>query len=130
MTATVSVPRRPLPAPVLARLRGRLVDELRARVRQAAAQDATARQLSGQTDPDSTIERELAVACAARAREGIAEIEEALERIESGAYGTCLACLRPIPVERLEVIPHARFCVECPGDRNVRPRRHLHLAGI
>ena len=128
MTATVTVPRRHLPAPVLARLRGRLVDELRALARQAAAHDATARQLSGQTDPDSTIERELAVACAARAREGIDEVEEALERVDRGAYGSCQACGRPIPVERLDVIPHARLCVQCPGDFKVPSRRALTLA--
>jgi DnaK suppressor protein len=40
-------------------------------------------------------------------------IEEALDRIDSGDYGTCLNCERPIPVKRLDALPWARYCVPC-----------------
>ena len=105
-----------LSPPALARLRRRLADQMRASAEQAAAHDATARQLAGHTDPDSAIERELAVACAARAREAIEDVRDALDRLELGIYGVCAMCGAPIPVERLEVIPHARLCVACPGE--------------
>jgi RNA polymerase-binding transcription factor DksA len=39
-------------------------------------------------------------------------IDQALQRLEAGRYGTCLACGRPIADERLEAMPAARFCVE------------------
>ncbi len=41
------------------------------------------------------------------------QIEEALDRIESGDFGHCLSCERPIPAKRLEAIPWAKYCVRC-----------------
>jgi DnaK suppressor protein len=41
----------------------------------------------------------------------LAEIDEALRRIEEGTYGTCLACGRPIGEERLEAVPYATLCI-------------------
>ncbi len=40
-------------------------------------------------------------------------IEEALDRIASGDYGTCLECEQPIPTKRLRALPWARYCVGC-----------------
>lgn len=41
----------------------------------------------------------------------LAEIDEALRRIEEGTYGTCLACGGPIGEERLEAVPYATLCI-------------------
>ncbi len=41
------------------------------------------------------------------------EIDAAFARIDDGSYGTCTDCSRPIPPERLEILPHARCCVAC-----------------
>ncbi|GAA3951338.1 molecular chaperone DnaK [Amorphoplanes auranticolor] len=49
----------------------------------------------------------------AATRRSIEQISGALRRIAEGAYGACEKCDRAIPVERLEVLPHARFCVPC-----------------
>lgn len=43
----------------------------------------------------------------------IADSEQALTRIDDRTYGTCQRCLRDIPLARLEIIPHARYCVTC-----------------
>jgi RNA polymerase-binding protein DksA len=40
-------------------------------------------------------------------------IEAALERIDSGTYGTCEECGVKIPKARLLAIPYAPFCVKC-----------------
>jgi len=40
-------------------------------------------------------------------------VEEALDRLNSGDYGTCLCCEEPIPAKRLGVLPWARYCVKC-----------------
>lgn len=38
--------------------------------------------------------------------------KEALQRIEQGNYGYCAECNKEIPLERLEAIPYAKYCVE------------------
>lgn len=40
------------------------------------------------------------------------EVELALERIQSGTYGYSIVSGKPIPVERLEVLPWATRCVD------------------
>ena len=40
-------------------------------------------------------------------------VNEALDRLESGDYGTCLRCEEPIPPKRLQALPWARYCVPC-----------------
>lgn len=40
-------------------------------------------------------------------------VENALSRMQEGAYGKCEACGCNIPLQRLQVLPYATFCVEC-----------------
>jgi DnaK suppressor protein len=82
-----------------------------------AACDATVAELTGHGDVDSILERELAGSSAVRAREVIDDIDAALARMETGAYGLCESCEVPVPHERLEAIPHARLCVACLSKR-------------
>ena len=42
----------------------------------------------------------------------IAEIDEALWRIEGGTYGTCAVCGAVIPEERLDAVPYAILCLD------------------
>jgi DnaK suppressor protein len=46
-------------------------------------------------------------------RKILAEIDEALDRIENGTYGVCEGDDEPIPKPRLYAIPWARYCVRC-----------------
>ena len=46
-------------------------------------------------------------------------IEEALDRLSSGDYGTCLGCEDPIPTKRLAALPWARYCVACQEDHGL-----------
>jgi RNA polymerase-binding transcription factor DksA len=57
------------------------------------------------------------------AYEAMEEIEDAVARIECGSYGLCQSCKRPIPLERLETSPAARFCTDCPAPRRGLPQR-------
>jgi RNA polymerase-binding protein DksA len=41
------------------------------------------------------------------------EIDEALQRIDEGVYGTCVACDKKIPLARLKAKPHAKYCIQC-----------------
>jgi RNA polymerase-binding transcription factor DksA len=40
-------------------------------------------------------------------------VRDALAKLESGTYGNCEACHRPIPPARLEAVPYARRCRSC-----------------
>jgi DnaK suppressor protein len=40
-------------------------------------------------------------------------IVDALSRIATGSYGTCVRCERAIPLGRLRVMPEAIHCVAC-----------------
>jgi DnaK suppressor protein len=41
------------------------------------------------------------------------QIQEALDRLESGGYGICLCCEERIPTKRLHALPWAKYCVAC-----------------
>ncbi len=43
----------------------------------------------------------------------VADIDQALLRIEEGSYGICARCGRPIDERRLEAMPTARYDAEC-----------------
>jgi DnaK suppressor protein len=45
--------------------------------------------------------------------EQLRQVEEALDRLDSGDYGVCLSCEEPIAAKRLNAIPWARYCVTC-----------------
>ena len=44
-------------------------------------------------------------------------IDKALELIESGEYGICKNCGKPIDPERLKAFPEARLCIDCARKR-------------
>ena len=43
----------------------------------------------------------------------LAEIDQALTRIEDDEYGNCQNCEKPINPKRLQAIPWARYCLDC-----------------
>lgn len=59
-----------------------------------------------------TFEREKAMAIVERLEGELEDVKRALRRLDEGTYGTCEACGRPIPAERLEASPGARYCLE------------------
>jgi DnaK suppressor protein len=50
---------------------------------------------------------------ATRAFEDLAEIEDAMARIEDGDYGRCAGCGQPMPEEWLAEEPQVRYCPDC-----------------
>lgn len=49
------------------------------------------------------------------------DVDDALKRIDAGSYGLCEECEALIPPARLEVLPHARFCIACQSKREGVP---------
>jgi len=59
-----------------------------------------------------TFEREKDLSILEQVDAELADVEHALRRLDDGTYGTCEFDGKPIPEERLEAMPAARFCVE------------------
>lgn len=58
-------------------------------------------------------DRDFALSLLAKDQNALAEIGEALKRIEVGTYGICEMSYKQIPILRLKAIPFARLSVEC-----------------
>jgi len=48
-----------------------------------------------------------------RARTEIAQIKDAIARIDSGHYGVCQSCGEPIAKARLKALPYSNLCIKC-----------------
>ena len=49
--------------------------------------------------------------------DGDEETEQALRRLDSGHYGTCVRCAKPIGTARLAALPAAACCADCASGR-------------
>jgi RNA polymerase-binding protein DksA len=61
----------------------------------------------------ATLNREIDYSLEENSGHVLTAIDEALERIESGTFGTCRRCGKPIAEERLDAIPYANRCIDC-----------------
>ena len=52
------------------------------------------------------------------------KINHALNKIESGDYGTCEGCGEDISVARLEARPVAQYCIDCKTEMEQNERRY------
>jgi RNA polymerase-binding transcription factor DksA len=71
-------------------------------------------------DPEGAtlaFERQHAAALLQAAREQVAAIDAALQRLAAGRYGVCERCGRPIGEGRLAARPAAPTCIQCAGSR-------------
>jgi RNA polymerase-binding transcription factor len=77
------------------------------------------RELSGGLDnhladmATHTYDRELDSTLEESEGQHLGHIDAALKRIETGSYGVCENCGRPIGLERLEAMPWATLCIDC-----------------
>lgn len=89
----------------------RLEDEANALIEDGEMGDVQFDDESGEGDT-MVVERERDLALSAQARQTVADIDAALDRLANGTYGYSLVSGRPIPRERLEAIPWATELVE------------------
>ncbi len=68
-------------------------------------------------------DREVVDALGNEAREELAKIASALQRMDSGEYGLCLECGSPVGDNRLKAYPYALECIECAKLEEYRTRR-------
>ncbi len=105
----------------LERFRTILLEQLRqheenVRENQAAALEMVAADDGVKDSVDMSLQdvnQELQFRLGERESQIVADIDQALLRIDEGTYGTCARCGKPIPERRLEVLPTARYDAEC-----------------
>ena len=61
------------------------------------------------------MEREKMLLFASKEGRYLYRVEEALRRLykEPDKFGLCHSCTLPIDFERLDALPHARYCIDC-----------------
>jgi DnaK suppressor protein len=60
--------------------------------------------------------------------ETLNKINEALNRLDEGAYGNCFECGDEITQQRLRALPFAVRCRDCEQARETAQRRERHMA--
>lgn len=61
------------------------------------------------------MEREKSFLFASKEGRYLYRVEEALRRLykEPEKFGICQTCETPLPFDRLDALPHARYCLDC-----------------
>jgi DnaK suppressor protein len=99
--------------------RNRLIADLRQHTEQVRNDQAAALELSDDGVKDTVdmslmdVSKELALRLGERESQMIADIDQALLRIDEGSYGTCARCGKIIDERRLEALPTARYDAAC-----------------
>ena len=74
--------------------------------------------------------QELAFRLGERESQTVADIDEALRRMDEGTYGDCERCGKPIDERRLEAIPSARFDAACQSEAETRQGLDTDIATL
>lgn len=76
-----------------------------------AATDDGVKDVADQSVKD--LNQEIEYRLSERESQIVADIDQALMRIDEGTYGLCARCGKEIPERRLEALPTARYDAEC-----------------
>lgn len=96
-----------------------LMAELRRHAKQVNDDQAAALDAAGEDAKESAdlatrdVIQELSLKLGDQESQMVADIDQALLRIEEGSFGVCARCGEPIDERRLEAVPTARYDAEC-----------------
>jgi DnaK suppressor protein len=99
-----------------------LLDQLREhtahiRADQAAALEAVDDGVKDSVDMSlQDVNQEITLRMGERESQVVADIDQALLRIDEGSYGVCARCGKPIDERRLEAMPTARYDAACQAE--------------
>lgn len=69
--------------------------------------------VNSEEDGTDAFDRQFALNIASTENDVVYEVDEALQRIEQGAYGICEQCKGLIELPRLRAAPYVRMCIKC-----------------
>ena len=92
-----------------------------------AAADDSVKDVADQSVKD--VNQEIEYRLSERESQLVADIDQALLRIDEGSYGVCARCDKEIPERRLDALPTARFDAECQAivEQNTGEDEHATL---
>jgi len=67
-------------------------------------------------DGTEEFDRDFALQLATSGNRTLLEIDDALQRIESGAYGVCEHCGDTVARTRLQAVPFVKTCIRCQSE--------------
>ena len=76
-----------------------------------AANDDGVKDVADQSVKD--VSQEIEYRLSERESQLVADIDQALLRLDEGSYGVCARCGKDIPERRLDAVPTARYDAEC-----------------
>ena len=85
--------------------------------RETASEDRSTYSLHMADHGTDSMEREKSLLLAQRGGDYIDYLNEALQRIEDGTFGSCRTCKGSIGRGRLEAVPTATQCINCKSKR-------------
>ena len=103
----------------LQHFRSLLLSQLRQHTEQVRTDQAAALELYDDGVKDSVdlsvqdLNKEIALRLGEQSSKLVADIDQALLRMDEGNYGICARCGRPIDERRLEALPTARYDAAC-----------------
>jgi DnaK suppressor protein len=66
-----------------------------------------------------SVEKEMLFELTDSEKQTLDMVEAALRKMDKGIYGACESCRRGIPRMRLQVMPWARYCIDCQTKQEV-----------
>ncbi len=93
--------------------RAELVGDLEKTIKSSNDEEYTGLVSDVTDDAARASSRQLLLNLGEQERKSLKLIEDALERMEDGTYGTCSQCEQLIPDARLKIVPFAQYCVQC-----------------
>lgn len=97
----------------LAQALGKLENSVLKRTQRESSGDLSAYSIHPADLGTDAIDREKDLLVASSEGRQLIEIDEAIQRLQTGAFGVCESCGKEIDRRRLEVVPQARLCLKC-----------------
>lgn len=88
-------------------------EELNARLERVKANIRRGYEKDSEERAQQLADKEVVDALGNEAREELAKISIALQRMDSGSFGLCSNCGSPISVNRIKAYPYATECIDC-----------------
>lgn len=116
---------------MLAERKREILNEVQDKIRDVRSENSFGKMnevLDSGESSEADIQEDIEFALIQMKAETLSKINEALARLEEGAYGNCFECGEPIAERRLRALPFAVRCKDCEEAREIAAKRERMLA--